>query len=122
MFFVEFNDSISLQAIQANSYTELLYPNTYSIPNGADFYVGLYTGDSFPVNGVYADPLFGWGELFNNNGTFQLVDSALAYGSQGIYAGTLNLVPEPSTLSLFGLGALPLGWRWSRKVSTETSA
>lgn len=116
MFLVEFNDPISLQAIQANTYTELLYPNTYQIPNGANFYVGLYTGGSFPVNGVYADPLFGWAELFNNNGTFQLVDSALTYGSQGIYAGTQSLIPEPSALSLFGLGLLGLGWHWRRRA------
>lgn len=125
VFFLEGNDPITAQAIQANSYTELTYPNTYQIPNGADFYVGLYTGynpwiivnGSLVYTGIYIDPVFGWAELFNNNGTIQLLDSALAFESQGIYAGTTTLIPEPTTLSLFGLGALLLGWNWHRRNS-----
>lgn len=123
VFLVNANDPVSSQAIQANSYPELIQSGIYAIPNGADFYVGLYTGynpwvivNGSPVyTGIYTDPMFGWAELFNNNGTLQLVDGALAYGSQGIYAGTTTIIPEPGTLSVFGLGALLLGLRWHRK-------
>ena len=116
VFFVAANDPVSLSAIQANTYTELVYPQSYQIPNGTDFYVGLYTGynpwvivnGSLQYTGIYTDPVFGWAELFNNNGTIQLVDSALAFESQGIYAGTQTLIPEPTTLTLFALGLLGL--------------
>ncbi len=115
VFFLEGNDPITAQAIQAHSYPELTYPNSYVLQNNLSFYVGLYTG--YGSTGTYTDPVFGWAELINNSGTIQLLDSALAFESLGIYAGTTTLIPEPSTLSLFGLGALLLGWNWHRRNS-----
>lgn len=113
VFMVEWNDPISVQAIQSNSYIEFASSSTVSFQNGVSFYVGLYTGYGF--TGTYTDPVFGWAELAHNNGTFQLLDSALAANAVGIYAGTTTLIPEPSALSLFGLGALLLGWHMRRK-------
>jgi hypothetical protein len=113
VFLVASNAPISLQPIQAQSYTELLNPNTYIFNQGSPFYVGLYTGNQpfAPPDGIYSDPLFGWARLVNNNGGILLLDSALAYKAGGIYAGTQNLipVPEPSTVSLLVTGALLLG-------------
>lgn len=111
VFLVSSNDSISLQPILANSYTEL---NGYHVfASGSPFYVGLYTGnDRFaPLNGIYEDPLFGWAKLVNNQGVIQMLDSALVYQAQGIFAGTQNFVPEPSVFALAALGALLLGFR-----------
>ncbi len=118
VFQVSSNDPISLQPILANAYTELTYPNTYVFANGSTFYLGLYTGNTYPQNGIYNDPLFGWGEFVNNNGAIQMLNSALEYGGGGIYAGTQNItpvVPEPSTFWLLTLGILFLGWRTIRR-------
>ena len=110
-FFVASNDPLSLQPILANNYPELT-PTTYSFANGSPFYLGFYTGSSFPVNGVYSNPLFGWARLVNINGTIQLLDSALEYGGGGIYVGTQSIipVPEPSTLTFAAIGAFALAW------------
>ena len=123
VFLVASNQPISLQPILANSYTELMYPNNYVFNNGVPFYVGLYTGANFappypptPPN-QYTDPVFGWAKLVNNQGVIQLLDSALVYKAQGIYAGTQNFVPEPSGFALAALGALLLGGRRWRNFS-----
>ena len=68
------------------------------------FFVRLYPPHSFlfklRINKII---------IFNNNGSIQLVDSALTYNAPGIYAGTTTIIPEPSAFALFGLGALLLG-------------
>ena len=117
-FIVSANDPISLQPILAGDYVEMTYPNTYVFPVSETFYLGFYTGNSFPQNGIYADPVFGWGEFLNNNGVIQLLDSALNTAG-GIYAGTQNIipVPEPTTLGLFALGGLILRLRCWRNRS-----
>lgn len=119
VFFVSVNDPISLQSILSQNYAELTPGNNYLFASGAPFYVGLYTGNQpfAPPDGIYCtDPLFGWARLVNNNGVIQLLDSALAYKTGGIYAGTQNLipVPEPTTMGLVTLGALIVGWRLRR--------
>ena len=80
---------------------------------GVPFYLGLYTGNQnfYPPSGIYTDPLFGWAKLINNQGVIQLLDSALAYKAEGIFAGTQLLVPEPSSFALAALGGLLLGCR-----------
>jgi hypothetical protein len=119
VFFVSVNDPVSLQPILSQSYTELLFANNYVFANGVPFYVGLYTGTQYATDGIYPDPLFGWAELENVNGTIELLDSALEYQGGGIYAGTENIipVPEPSEFALGTLGALLLGFRRWRKSS-----
>jgi hypothetical protein len=114
VFLVSANQHISQQAIQSGSYTELLSPNSYVFGSGSPFYLGLYTGETFPQNGIYSDPLFGWARLVNNQGVIEMLDSALVYKAQGILAGTQTIIPEPSTFSLTALGALLLGLRRAR--------
>ncbi len=111
-FLVSSNDPISLQPILDQKYTELTYPKTYVFNNGSPFYLGLYTGYA-PVNGVYRDPLYGWVELVNNQGVIEMLDGALAYRADGIYAGTENIiqVPEPSLSALLLLGGVLIGLR-----------
>jgi len=113
VFFVSLNDPVSLQTILSHNYTELLNPNIYGFADGVPFYVGLYTGNQNfpPPDGIYNDPLFGWARLVNNQGVIQLLDSALAYKTDGIFAGTQNFVPEPSVFVLAMLGALLFAFR-----------
>lgn len=110
VFLVLPNASISLQPILSMNYTELTYPNNYVFNPGTPFYVGFYTGNQpfAPQNGIYSDPLFGWAELENVNGTIQLLNSALEYQGGGIIAGTQTIlpVPEPETWSLLLCGAV----------------
>jgi len=123
VFQVSPNDPVSLQPILANSYTELTYPNSYVFANGSTFYLGFYTGNTYPQNGIYSDPLFGWAEYVNNNGVVQMLNSALEYGGGGIFAGTENIigVPEPSVFSLLGLGALFFGLHRRRLAVSNRS-
>ncbi len=125
VFLVSANDAISLQPIQAGAWTELQESANYVFQHGAPFYVGLYTGANFappyppypPY--FYNDPVFGWALLANNQGTIQVLDSAVEYGGAGIYAGTRNIipVPEPGPVPLFAfLGALFT--IWSRQPNT----
>jgi hypothetical protein len=120
VFLVSSNDPISLQPILSQSYTELLYPNSYVFTNGTPFYLGLYTGNVqlAPTNGIYSDPLFGWVELVNNQGVIQMLNSGLEYQGAGIYAGTENIIPipEPSEIALVSLAVLLLCWRRRRDV------
>ena len=113
-FFVDPPDPVSQQAIQSQVYTELTLQNSYYLPLNTPFYVGFYTGMN-PTGGIYPNPVFGWAELENVNGSIQLLDSALEYGGGGIYTGTQTIiVPEPGILSLLSLGGLFLGWRWRK--------
>ena len=115
VFFASSNDPISLQPILSGSYTELGGATSYVFANGVPFYLGLYTGNvqNAPSNGIYNDPLFGWVELVNNQGTVQILGSALEYQGGGIIAGTQTIIqstPEPSSLALTALGTLLLGF------------
>ena len=62
------------------------------------------------------NPLFGWAELENVQGTIELLNSALEYQGGGIYAGTQTIIPtpEPSELALAALGTLLFGL-WHRR-------
>ncbi len=119
VFLVSSNQPISQQAIQSGSYTELMYDD-YVFNHGSPFYVGLYTGNQnfYPPDGIYSDRLFGWAKLANNRGILEMLDSALVYRAQGIFAGTHNFVPEPSGFALAALGALLFGCRW-RRITTS---
>jgi hypothetical protein len=113
VFLVNAGDTVSLQPILSSSYTELQDGQNYVFKVGAPFYVGLYSGANVappypptsPYN--YLDPVFGWAELENVNGTIELLNNALEYQGAGIIAGTDTIIPtpEPSTWALLACGA-----------------
>lgn len=107
VFLVSSNAPINQQAIQSGNYTELMPQIDFVFNHNAPFYVGLYTGSDpfYPPDGIYSDPLFGWARLVNNQGVIQLLDSALVHKAGGIYAGTLNIIPEPTSIALVILGS-----------------
>lgn len=118
VFLLSPNDPVSLQPVLSHNYTELGSTPNYTFSLDTPFYVGLYTGYSpwdsqGNYTGIYSDPVFGWAELKNDGGTIKLLDSAVAYGADGIYAGTRTLItiPEPSTFVLTAFGSLFLGLR-----------
>lgn len=124
VFLVSPNDPISLSPIALNAYPEFQLGGTYLLQQGVPFYVGLYTGANFappyPPSPpfFYLDPVFGWAKLVNNQGVIHVLDYAVAYKADGIYAGTQNLiqVPEPSSVCLVALGGLLLGFRRRSKA------
>lgn len=96
-------------------------PNSYVFNSGIPFYLGVYTGETFPQNGIYSDPLFGWARLVNNQGVIEMLDSALVYKAEGIYAGTTTIIPEPSGIALTVLGMLALSFRRLKKSFAHSS-
>lgn len=120
VFLVSSNQPITQQSIQTGSYTELMSPPDYVFNHNSPFYVALYTGNMnfYPPGGVYSDPLFGWAKLRNFQGDIQLLDSALVYKAQGIYAGTQTMIPEPSSYALGVLGVVLFGIRRCKRFQT----
>ena len=123
VFLVSPNDPISLQPVLSLSYPELAISSSYTFNAGTPFYVGLYSGASiappyppYPPY-IYTDPVFGWAELENVNGTIEVLNSALEYQGGGIFAGTQNIIPapEPGTLAMIVAGAGLLGLRRRQK-------
>lgn len=78
----------------------------YAFDNNAPFYVGLNKGNMlfYPPDRIYADSLFGWAKLVNNQGVIEMLNSALVYRAAGIDLGTLTIIPEPSAATLLALG------------------
>jgi hypothetical protein len=86
----------------------LAYQGSYVLNHNSPVYVGLYTGNMlfYPPSGIFTDPLFGWAQLVNNRGVIEMLDSALVYKAEGIFAGTLTVILEPSAAALLALGGL----------------
>ena len=64
------------------------------------FYLGVSTsGQGLPVPFPTRN-VFGWVQLQNVAGQLVVIDNAVAYDSLGIFVGTYDVIPEPSTLGL----------------------
>ena len=115
-YFADLNDAFTTASIKAGNFVFFgghpdLQPGPYfDVGYFRPFYLAVASGRTIwnPPNGesYWIDPVFGWG-LFNNTPSgLVLLDSAVAYGSDGILVGTMTAVPEPATIGLFCTGAL----------------
>lgn len=94
--------------------------NQFEIPVGQASYFGIRTGQSPVPSG---SDWFGWIRVFNNGISLIGQGSATDYSGQGIYTGTLTVVPEPrAVLLLLGLGGFLLRRRERRQVVIEETA
>jgi hypothetical protein len=81
---------------------------------GNDFWLGvgttLSTDPGFPgFTNSNKRTSFGWAHIRSfYDGTFTLMDSAMAYRESGIVVGTLQAIPEPGTWAMMGLGVVGL--------------
>lgn len=117
-YFASANDVFTASTIRAGEF--VLFGGHPDLQPGPSFRVGfanpfylavasgrwIYSpGDQEPY---WVEPVFGRG-LFHNTPTgLVLLDSAVAYGSEGIVVGTLIAVPEPTCIAFFISGALGL--------------
>ena len=79
--------------------------NGYQLTLDQPFLVGMDL--SFLLTTVTAER-FGWARLKYTATGLQILDQATALSGNGIIAGTTTVLPEPSTLSLIGVGAFAL--------------
>jgi hypothetical protein len=121
-YLAQAGDSFSASTIAANRFTPVYFTepneNVYlppvSIPQG-NFFLAINTGKGFPYGGPTFRNVFGWAEFNNTGAQLSLVDSAMAYGEQGIFIGSINPVPEPGLFPGFAFGALLLVGRPRRR-------
>jgi hypothetical protein len=101
--------------------------NAYSIniPYGT-FYLGVNTGTGFTYdeNG-YGGPgreVFGWMQLHNSSAGLQMISNAMAYGTNGIFIGTTDVVPvpEPEAYAMMLAGLWLVGFMVRRRKQVET--
>ncbi len=102
-----FGEEFSSASIAANQHPIIFTTDNPRGPvsiGGPDIYLGVSTGVGFqpiidPISG-FSPPnrdVFGWVHLRDNGGELEFVSSAMAYGSEGIFAGTTTAVPEPAS-------------------------
>jgi len=102
----------SAASIAAGQFTPFFVvdnPSTIQVPYD-NFYLGINTGVGF--TGPPFHPrrdVFGWVHLLNTPNGLEMLGNAMAYGTQGIYIGTVNTVPEPESGSLLCLAMILLG-------------
>lgn len=100
--------------------SRFLPPQTIEV--GKDFYLGVQTR-----SGIYDSfNVFGWAHFkVDIWGQVNMVESAMAYGEQGIVIGQMTAVPEPATWAslLLGLSAMgALSHRKNKTTSQHTKA
>ena len=78
--------------------------NGYQLTLNQPFLIGM---DMVYVPGLNVTAeRFGWARLKYTTTGLQIIDQATALSGNGIIAGTTTVLPEPSTLSLIGIGAV----------------
>ena len=70
------------------------------------FHLGVNTGLGDGSGGEFDRSVFGWVLLENTGSDLELVESAVTYDQPGIVVGTLETVPEPSSVLLLSFGGL----------------
>jgi len=106
-YFVHAGDQFGPATIAANQFVAVpISPQApYPIGNG-DFYLGIATSDA--PNFPFVRDIFGWVQIHDASGTLSATGNAVSYHSQGIVVGTINEVPEPSTIVMAGLAVAML--------------
>jgi PEP-CTERM motif len=89
--------------------------NGYQLTLDQSFLVAMRLID-IPPTGVFPER-FGWARLKYTSTGLQIVDQATALSGNGIIAGTTTVLPEPSTLSLIGVGAV--GFFFARRLKSR---
>jgi hypothetical protein len=104
------NEEFSAASIADGRHPVLLQVATPYVMNevevgSGEFYLGVNTSQG------EARDVYGWARLRNDGGSLVLLDSAMAYGGSGIYIGTTQQVPEPSSALLLVVGFAGLLYR-----------
>ncbi len=88
---------------------------------GQEFYLGARTRTDSFANGYF--DTFGWAHFkVDATGQLNLLDSAVAFKEGGIIVGTLQAVPEPSSVLMAGLGLAGLLWRAHARAKPAASS
>jgi len=121
LFVVKAGDVLTNEWIASQAPPFLMGPSTYithlplqsNVPVGSDFYLGVRTRSFSDPGFTWEGPFFvtfGWAHYqVGASGLPQLVDSAMAFREGGIVVGTLQAVPEPTSLALMALGLAAIG-------------
>lgn len=80
------------------------HPYTVQVGLNDSFYLGIVTGLGGTAGVGPNRNIFGWVKLQNASTGLTVIDSAMAYGFDGIVAGSTTTVPESSTGMQFTLG------------------
>ena len=118
-YFCAYNDEFSGDTV--SDYTLFNQIDQRFTVGYGDFYLGVNTGNGFIDFGVPDRSIYGWAHLNNSPDGLELLGSAIAYDSPGIYVGTTQAIPEPSSLSLILLG-IPLFPVWRINMRTIGSS
>ena len=118
-YFCAYNAEFSAETV--SDYTLFnQYDQRFTVGYG-DFYLGVNTGNGFIDFGVPDRSIYGWAHLNNSPEGLEFLGSAIAYDSPGIYVGTTQAIPEPSSLSLilFGIPLFPVLRKQMRTIGSR---
>jgi hypothetical protein len=91
---------------------------TLTLGFGQSAYIGYWDNRHGPGLTATNDDLFGWARVRNQSGSLTVIDSATAIGG-GIVIGTLQQVPEPSSIMIVLLTAGVTLFRRRRFLDSE---
>lgn len=94
----------TIAAGQFSRFFVLDHPTPIEVSYG-DFYLGINTGVGWSESSPSRD-VFGWVHLRNTSTGLEMLGNAMAYDTQGIYIGTMDVIPEPATWKLAGAAIL----------------
>jgi len=113
-YLANFGDRFDMPAIESSDFVTFfrVADETHNVIDVGfgEFYLGVNTGTFSPQEETLRN-IFGWARFRNSPSGLELLGSAVAYGSDGIFIGTTRIIPEPCTLVLIAVCAACLLWR-----------